>query len=61
MRPAPKTTLHREGELPELALRNTPHGGMDVFGFCLNLTKVDQTPPVAKGLGWVRGGGETQM
>lgn len=28
------------------------------FGFCLNLTKVDQTPTMAKALGWVMRGGE---
>lgn len=42
-----------QGVLPWPDLRNTPHRGMDVLGFGLNLTKVDQTPTVAKALGWV--------
>lgn len=43
----------REGELPGPVLRNTPHAGMAVFRFCLNLTKVDQAPTVANEMGWV--------
>lgn len=58
VRLAPKTTLHRKGQLPAwLQGASLTEEWMSLDSICLNLTKIDGASSAAK----AQGGGEMQM